>query len=136
MTSAGFEVQKAVHSALVADAEVVSAVGGGRIYDDVPRGAAYPYVTFGQTTERDWSTGSEDGSEHTLTLHVWSRMPGRQEAQSIVAAMRGALHDAPLSLAGGHRLVNLRHEYSDIVRDSEGETYHGIVRYRAVTELV
>lgn len=133
MASAAFELQKSIHARLSTDAGVLASLGGARIYDDVPRGAAFPYVTFGQSTLRDWSTGSEDGHEHILTLHVWSRAKGERETHLIMAAMREALHEAPLAVTG-HRLVNLRHEFSDAMRDADGETYHGILRYRAVTE--
>ena len=34
----------------------------------------------------------------------------------------------------GHRLINLRHEFSEARRDPDGETTHGIARFRAVTE--
>jgi hypothetical protein len=44
------------------------------------------------------------------------------------------LHDQDLTLSG-HRLVNLRHESSEARRDSDGETFHGIARFRAVTEV-
>ena len=33
-----------------------------------------------------------------------------------------------------HHLVNLRHEFSEARLDPDGDTFHGIVRYRAVTE--
>ena len=33
-----------------------------------------------------------------------------------------------------HHLVNLRHELSEARLDPDGDTFHGIVRYRAVTE--
>jgi hypothetical protein len=33
-----------------------------------------------------------------------------------------------------HELVNLRHEFSEARPDPDGDTFHGIVRYRAVTE--
>ena len=44
------------------------------------------------------------------------------------------LHDRPLMLAD-HHLVNLRHEFSEARLDPDGDTFHGIVRYRAATEL-
>jgi hypothetical protein len=50
-----------------------------------------------------------------------------------MGALKIALHDAALTLSG-HRLVNLRHELSEARRESDGDTYHGIVRFRAVTE--
>ncbi len=133
MASAAWALQQAIFAALSADAELVSLLGGARIYDDVPTRAEFPYVTFAQVQERDFSTGSETGGEHALTLHVWSRGGGRKETFAIIDAVRGALHDAPLTLTG-FRLINLRHEISDARRDPDGETWHGIVRFRGVTE--
>lgn len=135
MASAGWSLQRSVYAALIGDSNVTGLLGGTRIYDHVPRGSVFPYVTFGQSSERDWSTGSEEGCEHVLTLHVWSQAAGRKQAEEIMAAMRNALHDKTLALTG-YRLVNLRHEFSDARRDPDGETIHGIVRLRAVTEPV
>ena len=133
MPSASFALQKAMHAALTTNPALLALLGGPRVYDHVPRGAAFPYVTFGQSTERDWSTGSEPGHEHLVTLHVWSRAAGGKEAQEIIGAVRAALHDQPLALTG-HRLVNLRQEFAEVRRDADGETTHGLVRLRAVTE--
>lgn len=135
MASSSFALQKAFYLKLTADAALNALLGGPRIYDDVPVRGEFPYVTFGQTTERDWSTGTDIGGEHVVTLHVWSRAAGRKEADEIIDAVRTALHDQALSLSG-HSLVNLRHEFSDARRDADGESYHGITRYRAVTEPV
>ena len=137
MQSASWALQTAIHRALTANPAVSALLGGPHVWDHVPRGAAYPYVTFGVTTERDWSTGSDPasdaGGEHILTLHVWSKSAGRDEVDAIAAALRHALHEQTLSLAG-HRLVNLRHELTDTRRNVNDELYHGVVRLRAVTE--
>lgn len=133
MGSPSWELQKAVYAALVADAPLVALLGGARIYDDVPRAAITPSVTFGPSTTRDWSTGTEQGAEHLFTLRVWSKSGGEKETHEILAAVRTALHEASLSLVG-HRLVSLRHETSDAVRGADGESYQGIARFRAVTE--
>ncbi len=133
MTSAGWALQRAVFAALKDDAQLVAAIGGERIYDDVPRDAVFPYVTFGQTQVRDWSTGSEDGNEHLFSLHVWSREAGRREVHDLLGHLVAALHDKALAL-DGFRLVNLRHEFSETRREADGETFRGLVRYRAVTE--
>jgi len=106
-----------------------------KIYDDVPRDTDFPYVTFGQSVERDWSTGTEEGCEHLVSLHVWSRFNGRREVLEISAVIQASLHDQTLNLSG-NRLVNIRHDFSDARRDGDGETYHGIVRFRAVTEPI
>jgi hypothetical protein len=133
MPTASFALQKAIHAALTTNPALLALLGGPRVHDDVPRGAPFPYVTFAHSIERDWSTGGEEGHEHIVTLHVWSRAAGSKEAQEIIAAIRSALHDQPLTLSG-HRLVNLRQEFSEVRRDADGETYHGLVRLRAVTE--
>ena len=105
MASAAWELQKSIHAALTSDAALTALLGGARVYDDVPRGAEFPYVTFGQSTARDWSTDSEAGSEHIVTLNVWSRHAGEREAHLIMARCAMRLHEAELAVAG-HRLVN------------------------------
>jgi Protein of unknown function (DUF3168) len=135
MASSAWELQKAVFAALSNDAPLTALLGGQRIYDDVPRGASLPYVTFGQSTVRDWSTGTDPGHEHLFTVHVWTRVTGERLAHQIMSALRDALHDAALTLSG-FKLVNLRFEFSDSLREPDGETIHGVVRYRAVTEPV
>jgi hypothetical protein len=133
MASASWSLQRAIYDTLANDGDVVQRLGGARIFDDVPQKSPYPYLTLGQSVVRDWSTGTEDGAEHILTLHVWSRAEGRREAHDIMSSIRDALHDRDLAL-DGHRLVQLRHELSEARREPDGETYHGIVRLRATTE--
>jgi hypothetical protein len=133
MTSAAWALQQAVFAALTGDSFLVSLLGGARVYDDVPARGTFPYVTFATGSERDWSDGTEAGIEHGLTLHVWSRAAGRQESWRILWRLREVLHDAGLAVSG-HRLVNLRHEASEVRRAADGETFQGIIRFRAVTE--
>jgi hypothetical protein len=135
--SAAFALQQSVFAALAADAALAALVGAGRIFDDVPQGTSMPYVVLGPATERDWSTGSDPGtdhgSEHILAVHVWSDARGKKETHAIIAAVRATLHEAALAPAG-HRLVTLRHELSEVRRSASGEAMHGTVRFRAVTE--
>ena len=132
MSDPALALQKAVYAALVADGPV-GALIGDRIYDAAPRAATFPYASFGDGTLRDWSTGSEEGAEHRLVLHAWSRERGKRETWSILAALRDALHDRVLDL-DGHALVNLRFEFADAALDPDGITWHGLARFRAVTE--
>lgn len=133
MSSAGLELQKAINQRLRNDAAFVALLGGAKVYDDTPQQTEFPYVTIGRSLIRDWATATEGGHEHVVTLHVWSRAAGRKQALEIMHAIEELLHDQTLTLTGQH-LVNLRHEFSDARRDPDGETYHGTVRYRAVTE--
>lgn len=134
-TDAAWPLQQAIHQVLAGDATLTALLGGADIFDDVPADRAFPYVTIGQTVARDWGTATEDGREHLVTLHAWSREGGRREANEIIAAIDAALAAGPVAVAG-HDLVSLRYEFSEARRDPDGETFHGIVRYRAVTEPV
>ena len=133
MADSGWELQQAIYAALASNGALTALLGGPNIFDDVPQRADFPYLTFGRSSIRDWSTGTEEGSEHLLTLHVWSREAGRRQVRQIMSLLRATLHDQPLALTG-HHLVNLRHELSEARREPDGDTYRGIVRFRAVTE--
>lgn len=135
MASAGWDLQKAVWAALSGDAALAALLGEGAVHDAVPQDAAFPYVVIDQMRVSDWSTGTEAGAEHTLTLHVWSRYAGKAEAYEIADAVRAVLDGALLTLET-HCLINLRHQYSELKRDEDGETHHAVLRFRAVTEPV
>lgn len=135
LTSPALSLRKAIHDALVADAPLVTLLGGARIHDVPPKEAPFPFVALGEAVVTDWSTATEAGAEHALTLHVFSRSGGRAEAQALAAAVQEALHDAPLALQG-HVLVNLRATSAETVREKDGRTFHALVRFRAVTEPV
>ena len=132
MTAPAAELQKAVFTALGGDASVAAAVGS-RIFDHAPANVAFPYIAFGRTSLYDWSTGTESGTEQLFTLHVWSKAKGKKETLDIMEAARAALDDQALDLAG-HRLVNMRLEFSEARYDEDLSVYHGLLRFRAVTE--
>lgn len=133
MAHASFELQAAVFGRLTADAALLTLLGGAAVHDRAPADAAFPYVTFGASNLQDWSTQTEDGLTHGIQIDVWSRERGRGEALRIAAAIEASLAGNPLSLAS-HATVNFALESTDVGLDEDGETYHAVLRYRAVTE--
>ncbi len=129
MTAAAWALQQAVFAALIAD-HTLATLCNGRIFDAVPRGAAFPYVVIGEAKEQD---AGSPASEHTLSLHLWSRGNGTREIKQLASAVRGCLDGAPLGL-DGHVLVDLAFLAADYARQSDGETYRGSLRFRALTE--
>lgn len=127
------DLNRAVLEALSGDAELTVLLGAGKVFDRPPQSAAYPYVNLGDTEARNWSTQTSTGLEHRLTLHVWSQQPGQLEAQAIVQRIYDVLELAQLPLTSGV-LVNLRVTLWSVLSLGDGETMHGIVRLRAVTE--
>lgn len=135
MTAPAAELQKAIFAALADDAALVALLGGARIFDRAPSNVAFPYITFGRTSIYDWSTGTETGTEQLFTLHVWSKAKGKKETLDIMELARARLDDASLTLEG-HHLVNLRLEFAEARHDDNLSVHHGLLRFRAVTEMV
>jgi hypothetical protein len=111
----------------------VAALIGGRFYDDPPPDVVFPYMTLGRAESRLVESQASEALEHGVTLHVWSRHGGRAEAVDVLAALRIALHNAPLSVAG-RRLVLVFVQFTDVFRSGDGRTTHGVLRLRAITE--
>ena len=133
MTHPSAELQASIFQTLTGDAQLVGLLGGPKVFDRIPERAAFPYLTLGRTAVVDWSTGSEEGAEHVLTLHVWAKGGGKAETFAIMDQVTTKLHDAHLSL-NGHTLVNLRLQFAEARQEPDSPTYHGILRFRAVTE--
>ncbi|KQT54249.1 hypothetical protein ASG43_01070 [Aureimonas sp. Leaf454] len=135
MAHASAELQTSIYQTLSADPGLLKLLGGPKIFDHVPERAPFPYLTLGRTTVVDWSTGTEDGSEHILTLHVWAKGGGKQATYQIMDQVSNKLHDQHLSL-DGHHLVNLQLQFAEARLEPDSATYHGILRFRAVTEPI
>ena len=133
MASAATELQKAIFAALQGDEALTALLGGQKIYDHTKSDVAFPYVTFGRTSVYDWSTGTEIGTEHLFTLHVWSKARGKKETLDIIQRIEQRLHDQPLAMSG-FRLVNLRQEFAETRFDEGQSVYHGLLRFRATVE--
>jgi hypothetical protein len=133
MSTAAAALRAAINAALNADASVATLLGGAKVYDEAPKSVVFPYVTMGDARTTEIAVAEAPTVEHQLTLHAWSRQGGHREAHLIAGAIIQALDDAPLTLSG-NRLVNLRLALADVRRESDGRTYHALIRFRAVTE--
>ena len=134
MSSPERALQEAVYARLAGDPVLVELLGGASIYDGAPRNAAPPFVHFGETTIRDWSTGTETGAEVGFAMAVWSRAEGRSEALRIADQVRALLHDTAPALEGW-RVVNLRHLGTETARLEKPEGRRAVVRFRARLEV-
>jgi Protein of unknown function (DUF3168) len=129
-----FALQQAIYAALAASPDLQSLIGDPpRLYDYVPRDSAFPYVVLGDGSESDWSTATEDGTEHVLQIDVWSRTTGHREAKQIAGVIRATLNDAPLSVSDA-ALIDIRYVAAALARQPDGQTTRAALRFRAVTE--
>ena len=131
MTDHSFELQKTIFSKLNTDTTIKNTLSA-TLHDHVPQGTAFPYIVIGEETMTDdESTKDIDFNNFTLTIHVFSRNRGRKEAKNIMARIYELLHTQSLSVTGATH-VNTRFEFSDIIREEDGLTYHGVQRFRTI----
>ena len=125
-----FALQSSIYSALNVSAITTTLSCG--VYDEVVEGNSYPFIALGEETAIDYSTNNLVGAETTINIHIWSQYKGSKETKNIMDKIHDLLHDVSLSVSGVN-LINLRFEYSDIMRDPDGITRHGVMRFRAIT---
>jgi len=130
MSVGQFALQSSIYSALNVSAITTTLACG--VYDEVIEGNSYPFITLGEETAIDYSTNNLVGAETTINIHVWSRYKGSKQTKQILDKIHDLLHDVSLTVSGVN-LINLRFEYSDIMRDPDGITRHGVMRFRAIT---
>jgi len=121
------EVQRTIYLALTADAPLMSMVTG--VYDHVDQGTAYPYVVMGEDAAAEWDTDTEQGAESLLTIHTWSREKGRLQTKEIQQQIYEVLHRKELVINDAV-FYSIFWEFSDSFLDPDGETRHGVMRFR------
>lgn len=105
------------------------------VYDDVPYlpdGAprdSFPYVVIGDDSTVMFDTDDTTGKTITTELHIWSRYPGMKECKAIMGEIYGILHRATLSISG-YNVIDCLNEFSEAMNDPDGETRHGVMRFR------
>lgn len=123
-------LRAAITKALASDGMLVNLLGGAKVFDKREERVHVlepPYVMIGDVFS--------DGTDHRVTIDGYSRR-GPQDAHLIAGALLNALDDAPLTLEGPHRLVDMRFALADIRREKDSLTYHTITKFQAVTERV
>ena len=87
-----------------------------------------PYVKVGDQTMVDDGTKDKKGSDFTLIVHTFSRYRGSKEIKEIMSLVYDVLHESSLSVSGA--MNNMRFEFSDIIKEPDGLTTHGVQRFR------
>jgi|TARA_R110001592_G_scaffold58288_1_gene176724 hypothetical protein len=129
MSDHSLELQKSIFNRLDGDSTLQNLITD--VYDFVPENTAFPYVKVGEETSLDNGTKTLQGNEHTLVIHTFSRYRGSKEVKEIMSRIYALLHESSLSVTGAS-LVNLRFEFSDVIKENDGFTSHGLQRFRAV----
>tara|TARA_B100000519_G_scaffold96656_2_gene84101 strand:- start:2626 stop:3033 length:408 start_codon:yes stop_codon:yes gene_type:complete len=129
MSLGNFALQSRIYSTLNGDSNLTSTLGAG-VFDEVPQNQAYPFVKIGEFSSVDYGTKDVDGNEATVQIDIYSRYRGSKQVHDIMDRIHTLLHNASLTVSG-YNLINIRFEFSDIVRDADGITRQGVMRFRA-----
>jgi len=98
----------------------------------LPEGAqstSFPYCVIGNDTTEPWDTDDTRGTEISLTLHFWSRAKGMKQVKALMDQAYGLLHRASLAKTG-YSIIDCLFEFGEAMNDPDGQTKHGVQRYR------
>ncbi|MGA1801118.1 DUF3168 domain-containing protein [Rhizobium sp. HT1-10] len=133
MSAAANELLRAVHATLTEDESLTALVGVDGIRDRLVTGRHLPCVIVSELVTTDYSTATEPGEQHVLTLQVWSDASGQKQVQQIASVVGSLLQDARLPLETVS-LVNLQHLDTKTRREAKTRLFSAEMRFRAVTE--
>ena len=125
-------LRTAIYNTLVADTVTGGLFDPGSplvtgVFDHIPSGQAFPYITIGDATESPWETHGHYGFIDTPTLTVCSQA-SFAEAFVILDRMNRLLNGMPLTIAG-YAHVATQYDSSETARDEDGITHRVLVRY-------
>lgn len=93
-----YEIHVALYQRLLNDAQIRSLAN---VYDAIPNGASYPYVSIDDYTGAAYKSKTFDGLEFTATISTVSAASGKAETLRLMSYVRQALK-TPLTLREGH----------------------------------
>jgi hypothetical protein len=132
MTAPG-DLQQALFLRLRSDEALSALLGGAGLLERATGNVAFPHVTCGQTSAFDWDTGAQNDADQLVTLHVWSKDHGEAETLAIMDSIKARLADAVLVI-GSYGQTRLLLEFAEVRHEDDLGVYHGLLRFRAVTE--
>lgn len=130
MSDPSLELQGALVAALKATG-ALPAVAGGRVYDQAPTNAVFPYLTLGDCQVLPDKAGCIDGAEVYPQIDVWSRAVGYPETKTITKAVLAALDDQAIVVAG-FNVVVFQVQSVQYLRDPDGLTRHAAITFHGI----
>ena len=120
------QIQSALWQALTAALTPV------KVLDGAGPDELFPYCTIGELQALPDDTLADTGTTVTWSVHFWSRQPGMQEIETLMDKAKTALHYQQLPVTG-FQWVQTVWEWAQTLRDIDGVTRHGVMRFRVMT---
>ncbi|TPJ24586.1 DUF3168 domain-containing protein [Mesorhizobium sp. B2-7-2] len=132
MTAPG-DLMQALFLRLKTDESLSALLGGAGLLEQASDKAAFPNVTYGRTSAFDLEIGVDNDNDQLVTLHVWSKAQGEAETRLIMDSIKASLDGAALSI-GPRGQTGLSLEFAEARYDEDLAVYHGLLRFRALTQ--
>lgn len=126
MTEPSLPLQAAIRARLVASSAVTSIIPATAIVDRNATPMLDHSIVIGEGQTVPGAGISRKRHEVFADLHIWRKETGLVGAKQVVGAIRDALNDGPLSVAGFH-VVDLRIASSRFLRDPGGLHSHAVL---------
>lgn len=135
----------ALRAALVADTQLAALVGidpasgAPKIFNRPPAHVAMPFIAFGDTAQRAFSTSEAYGQEILVDVHCWAsrqadgnQSPATGPLRRMLARVEAVVHMQPdrsgdrplLSIPGRNLIVAQVSQRSQLLLEPDGETNH------------
>jgi hypothetical protein len=102
------------------------------VYDAVPEGAAAPYIAIGAFDAMQDDEIAVESTDATVTIHGWSRQPGKAQAHALLQFIRGRMHGT--AIGGAWAITeDLAEVLEDRSSTAASRLYHAAARYRVRT---
>ena len=104
------------------------------VFNDLPQSddnSVFPCVVIDSQIDDALNTDTTDGFNSTVLIHTWSVQPSNVEVSAIQDVIYGLLHRKKASYISG-----ISCELSEIMRDPDGISRHGVQRFRIFYDKV
>lgn len=121
-------VQQAIYTAMVASPATYP------VHDAVPEGGDAPYFVIGDALVFPDELVGVESADADITLHAWSRQPGKREVWAMLAFARARLDGQPI----GSGVWSITEDFAQVLEDpasrEDSRLFHGVARYRIRAE--
>lgn len=127
-------LQAALVAKFKADTDLMGKLPGG-VHDEVPESTVGNYLMLADALSLPDHTHDTWGREITQTFHIWAKSRGMKRVQAVMDRVNALLDHRPADLTvSGHRVVIVRNEFQQVLRDADPEWRQGLMRFRIHTE--
>jgi hypothetical protein len=102
------------------------------IFDEVPENEPFPFIVLGDTITQPFDIFEQTDHEATFLLHIFDQDFGMKYLETIMDQIDVLFDKQTLPLAEPYHCVSCRQESAQVMRESDGLTRHGTMRYKII----